>query len=148
MTESESLSLEPQRWYLRLVCYQLGYCSCFDISSPLCCGYCYWLGGVFDSGTDGLHKRMHNGSPWVSDDVYVVSLCFYHYYTSFSHCFFSPLPQLSIELYLGVSFRYTASAIAAAIALRSLLRFVFPLFGEQIFDALGIIVGKSFKRGE
>ena len=79
---------------------------------------------------------MHNGSPRVSDDMYVVSLRFYHYYTSFSHCFFPPLPRLSIELYLGVSFRYTASAIAAAIALRSLLRFMFPLFGEQIFDAL------------
>uniref|UniRef100_A0A8H7XYP4 Major facilitator superfamily (MFS) profile domain-containing protein n=1 Tax=Psilocybe cubensis TaxID=181762 RepID=A0A8H7XYP4_PSICU len=44
---------------------------------------------------------------------------------------------LPISLYLVDAFRYAASALAAASVLRSLFGFVFPLFGEQMFSALG-----------
>lgn len=43
---------------------------------------------------------------------------------------------LPISLYLVDSFRYAASAVAAATVLRSVFSFAFPLFGEQMFDAL------------
>lgn len=45
---------------------------------------------------------------------------------------------LPIQLYLVDSFRYAASAMAAATVLRSVLGFAFPLFAEQMFDALGL----------
>ncbi|KAG2063099.1 hypothetical protein BDR04DRAFT_1039162 [Suillus decipiens] len=44
---------------------------------------------------------------------------------------------LAIQLYLVDTFTYAASATAAATMFRSLLGFTFPLFGEQMFAALG-----------
>lgn len=54
---------------------------------------------------------------------------------------------LPIQLYLVDAFQYAASAIAAATVLRSLMGFAFPLFGEQMFDALGDGPGYSLLAG-
>ncbi|KAF5381256.1 hypothetical protein D9615_008392 [Tricholomella constricta] len=54
---------------------------------------------------------------------------------------------LPILLYLVDAFEYAASATAAAYVLRSLLGFVFPLFGQQMFDTLGIGGGNSLLAG-
>lgn len=54
---------------------------------------------------------------------------------------------LPITLYLVDSFRYAASAIAAATVLRSVFGFAFPLFGEQMFDALNLGPGYSLLAG-
>ncbi|TFK19878.1 MFS general substrate transporter [Coprinopsis marcescibilis] len=45
---------------------------------------------------------------------------------------------LPIQLYLVDAFTYAASATGAASVFRSLLGFVFPLFGQQLTDALGL----------
>ncbi|KAH9478455.1 Efflux pump radE [Psilocybe cubensis] len=50
-------------------------------------------------------------------------------------------------LYLVDSFAYAASATAAAALFRSLLGFAFPLFGQQMFDALGLGGGNSLLAG-
>ena len=73
---------------------------------------------------------------------------------------------LPIQLYLVDSFEYAASAVAAssvrprlvcytpslltrftAQLFRSLLGFAFPLFGKQMFDALGLGPGNSLLGG-
>ncbi|KAG1734164.1 multidrug resistance protein 4 [Suillus lakei] len=54
---------------------------------------------------------------------------------------------LPIQLYLVDSFYYAASALAAASTFRSLLGFAFPLFGEQMFAALGYGGGNSLLAG-
>ncbi|KAF8887590.1 multidrug resistance protein 4 [Infundibulicybe gibba] len=54
---------------------------------------------------------------------------------------------LPIQLYLVDSFTYAASALAAASVFRSMLGFVFPLFGQQMFDALGLGGGNSLLAG-
>ena len=54
---------------------------------------------------------------------------------------------LPITLYLVDSFRYAASAMAAAVVIRSILGFVFPLFGDQMFDALHTGPGYSLLAG-
>ncbi|EPT02765.1 hypothetical protein FOMPIDRAFT_1022680 [Fomitopsis schrenkii] len=54
---------------------------------------------------------------------------------------------LPIQLYLVDSFTYAASALAAASVFRSMLGFAFPLFGEQMFDALGYGGGNSLLAG-
>lgn len=54
---------------------------------------------------------------------------------------------LPIQLYLVDSFRYAASAMAAATVLRSLMGFAFPLFGQQMFDALRLGPGYSMLAG-
>ncbi|KAG2359620.1 hypothetical protein BDR07DRAFT_1291932 [Suillus spraguei] len=54
---------------------------------------------------------------------------------------------LPIQLYLVDTFTYAASATAAASMLRSLLGFAFPLFGEQMFAALGYGGGNSLLAG-
>jgi hypothetical protein len=54
---------------------------------------------------------------------------------------------LPIQLYLVDSFAYAASATAAAALFRSLLGFAFPLFGQQMFDALGLGGGNSLLAG-
>ncbi|KAI0352812.1 multidrug resistance protein 4 [Trametes cingulata] len=50
---------------------------------------------------------------------------------------------LPIQLYLVDTFTYAASALAAASVFRSMLGFAFPLFGSQMFDALGLGGGNS-----
>ncbi|KAH6918029.1 major facilitator superfamily domain-containing protein [Coprinopsis sp. MPI-PUGE-AT-0042] len=45
---------------------------------------------------------------------------------------------LPIQLYLVDAFTYAASATGAASVFRSLFGFVFPLFGQQMSDALGL----------
>jgi MFS family permease len=54
---------------------------------------------------------------------------------------------LPILLYLVDAFTYAASASAAASVFRSLLGFVFPLFGQQMFDKLTIGGGNSLLAG-
>jgi hypothetical protein len=54
---------------------------------------------------------------------------------------------LPIQLYLVDAFTYAASATAAASVFRSLLGFAFPLFGKQMFDALGEGGGNSLLAG-
>ncbi|KAF8800563.1 multidrug resistance protein 4 [Phlegmacium glaucopus] len=54
---------------------------------------------------------------------------------------------LPIQLYLVDSFTYAASAISAAALFRSLLGFAFPLFGQQMFNALGLGGGNSLLAG-
>jgi hypothetical protein len=54
---------------------------------------------------------------------------------------------LPIQLYLVDAFTYAASATAAAAVFRSLLGFAFPLFGKQMFDALGEGGGNSLLAG-
>ncbi|KAK0434636.1 major facilitator superfamily domain-containing protein [Armillaria borealis] len=54
---------------------------------------------------------------------------------------------LPIQLYLVDSFSYAASALAAASVFRSLFGFAFPLFADQMFDALGLGGGNSLLAG-
>ncbi|KAG1730841.1 multidrug resistance protein 4 [Suillus paluster] len=54
---------------------------------------------------------------------------------------------LPIHLYLIDSFTYAASAVAAVSTFHSLLGFTFPLFGEEIFAALGYGGGNSLLTG-
>ncbi|KAL5508004.1 hypothetical protein ACEPAH_5622 [Sanghuangporus vaninii] len=54
---------------------------------------------------------------------------------------------LPIQLYLVDSFRYAASAMAAATVIRSVMGFAFPLFGQQMFDALHAGPGYSLLAG-
>ncbi|EED84483.1 predicted protein [Postia placenta Mad-698-R] len=54
---------------------------------------------------------------------------------------------LPIQLYLVDTFQYAASALAAASVFRSMLGFAFPLFGQQMFDALGFGGGNSLLAG-
>ncbi|KAK7060903.1 hypothetical protein VNI00_000636 [Paramarasmius palmivorus] len=54
---------------------------------------------------------------------------------------------LPIQLYLVDAFKYAASASAAASVFRSLLGFAFPLFGKQMFNALGLGGGNSLLAG-
>jgi hypothetical protein len=57
---------------------------------------------------------------------------------------FSSLPM---QLYLVDSFQYAASVSASTAVFRSMLGFVFPLFGQQMFDALGIGPGNTLLAG-
>ncbi|KIJ98787.1 hypothetical protein K443DRAFT_8895 [Laccaria amethystina LaAM-08-1] len=54
---------------------------------------------------------------------------------------------LPIQLYLVDAFTFGASAISAAAFFRSLFGFVFPLFGQQMFDRLGLGGGNSLLAG-
>ncbi|KAL1866817.1 hypothetical protein VTK73DRAFT_4516 [Phialemonium thermophilum] len=45
---------------------------------------------------------------------------------------------LAIQLYIIDSFEYPASAVASLSSLRCLFAGVFPLFGQRLFDALGV----------
>ncbi|KAJ7129185.1 major facilitator superfamily domain-containing protein [Mycena epipterygia] len=55
--------------------------------------------------------------------------------------------SLPIQLYLVDAFTYAASALSAASVFRSLLGFAFPLFGQQMFAALGNGGGNSLLGG-
>jgi hypothetical protein len=52
-----------------------------------------------------------------------------------------------IQLYLVDAFTYAASALSAASVFRALFGFAFPLFGEQMFAALGYGGGNSLLAG-
>ncbi|KAG8906072.1 hypothetical protein FRB99_007660 [Tulasnella sp. 403] len=54
---------------------------------------------------------------------------------------------LPMQVYLVDSFKFAASAVAAATLLRSLFGFAFPLFADRIFDALGVGGGYSLVAG-
>ncbi|KAJ7033665.1 major facilitator superfamily domain-containing protein [Mycena alexandri] len=54
---------------------------------------------------------------------------------------------LPIQLYLVDAFKYAASALSAAFLFRSLLGFSFPLFGNEMFAALGFGGGNSLLGG-
>ncbi|KAF8897411.1 multidrug resistance protein 4 [Infundibulicybe gibba] len=55
--------------------------------------------------------------------------------------------SLPIQLYLVDSFKYAASALGAASVFRSLLGFAFPLFGQQMYDTLGLGGGNTLLAG-
>ena len=57
------------------------------------------------------------------------------------------LVYLPIQLYLVDAFTYAASALAAASSFRAFFGFAFPLFGEQMFAALGSGGGNSLLAG-
>lgn len=63
----------------------------------------------------------------------------------FTHA--SPSSSLPIQLYLVDTFTFAASALAAASVFRSMLGFAFPLFGSQMFAALGVGGGNSLLAG-
>ncbi|TFY82605.1 hypothetical protein EWM64_g1411 [Hericium alpestre] len=54
---------------------------------------------------------------------------------------------LPIQLYLVDAFTYAASAVSAAAVFRSMLGFAFPLFGAQMYAALGRGGGNSLLAG-
>ncbi|KAH9939879.1 major facilitator superfamily domain-containing protein [Amylocystis lapponica] len=54
---------------------------------------------------------------------------------------------LPIQLYLVDTFTYAASALAAASVFRSMLGFAFPLFGAQMYAAMGYGGGNSLLAG-
>ena len=54
---------------------------------------------------------------------------------------------MPIQLYLVDAFTYAASAVAAATVIRSAFGFAFPLFGAQLFEAMGTGGGTSFLAG-
>ncbi|KAL6309751.1 multidrug resistance protein 4 [Sparassis latifolia] len=54
---------------------------------------------------------------------------------------------LPIQLYLVDTFTFAASALSASAVFRSLFGFAFPLFGEQMFKALGYGGGNSLLAG-
>ncbi|KAJ6560589.1 major facilitator superfamily domain-containing protein [Mycena vulgaris] len=54
---------------------------------------------------------------------------------------------LPIQLYLVDTFSYAASAVAAASVFRSMFGFGFPLFGHEMFQALGTGGGNSLLAG-
>ncbi|KAJ7284485.1 multidrug resistance protein 4 [Mycena rebaudengoi] len=54
---------------------------------------------------------------------------------------------LPIQLYLVDSFTYAASAVSASSVLRSLFGFAFPLFAQDMFDALGLGPGNTLLAG-
>ena len=60
---------------------------------------------------------------------------------------FELLNSLPIQLYLVDTFTYAASALSAASVFRSMLGFAFPLFGEQMYAALGNGGGNSLLAG-
>jgi len=55
--------------------------------------------------------------------------------------------SLPIQLYLVDTFKYAASSLAAASVFRSMLGFAFPLFGSQMYAALGNGGGNSMLAG-
>lgn len=57
------------------------------------------------------------------------------------------MQSLAIFLYLVDTFTYAASALAAASVSRCVLGFAFPLFGTQMFEALGYGGGNSLLAG-
>ncbi|KAL1742827.1 major facilitator superfamily domain-containing protein [Schizophyllum fasciatum] len=52
-----------------------------------------------------------------------------------------------IQLYLVDTFTYAASAVSAAACFRSLFGFAFPLFAQDMFDAIGLGGGMSLLAG-
>ncbi|CAK5269608.1 unnamed protein product [Mycena citricolor] len=64
--------------------------------------------------------------------------------TDFSSFFSS---SLSTQLYLVDTFQFAASALSASSIFRSLFGFIFPLFGQQMYNALGQGGGNSLLAG-
>lgn len=54
---------------------------------------------------------------------------------------------ISCQLYLVDSFTYAASALSATWVLRAAFGFSFPLFGDQMFAAMGFAGGNSLLAG-
>ncbi|KAF8531224.1 major facilitator superfamily domain-containing protein [Gautieria morchelliformis] len=78
------------------------------------------------------HARLHWIMPIVGSAIFAAGLNFVY---------------IPVQLYLVDAFTYAASALAVASAMRSLCGFVFPLFGEQMFAALGIGGGNTLLAG-
>ena len=52
-------------------------------------------------------------------------------------------PSIQVQLYLVDAFAFTASAVSGAAVLQSLLGFIFPLFGQDMYTKLGYGGGNS-----
>ena len=100
--------------------------------------------------------KTHFILPIIGGGVFVsVFLLFGWKAVQLTHCSYVPhmqstgmmLVYLPIQLYLVDAFTYAASALAAASSFRALFGFVFPLFGEQMFAALGSGGGNSLLAG-
>ncbi|KAL5631833.1 hypothetical protein ACGC1H_000022 [Rhizoctonia solani] len=98
---------------------------------PMFCGTILIVIGLFWYGWTA-HVKAHYILPIIGSGVFGAGMMF---------CF------MPIQLYLVDSFSYAASAIAAATFLRSLFGFAFPLFGQRLFDSLGIGGGHSLLAG-
>ncbi|KEP46436.1 putative MFS multidrug transporter, partial [Rhizoctonia solani 123E] len=98
---------------------------------PMFCGTIPIVIGLFWYGWTA-HVKAHYILPIIGSGVFGAGMMF---------CF------MPIQLYLVDSFSYAASAIAAATFLRSLFGFAFPLFGQRLFNSLGIGGGHSLLAG-
>ena len=99
------------------------------------------------TGADSLDHAHHwNGNLWVWDDDYLVRLLL-EIPSPYILTAVTILRSLPIQLYLVDTFTYAASALAAASVFRSMLGFAFPLFGQQMFNALGLGGGNSLLAG-
>ncbi|CAE6390499.1 unnamed protein product [Rhizoctonia solani] len=98
---------------------------------PMLFGTLFIVVGLFWYGWTA-HVKAHYMLPIIGSGIFGAGMMF---------CF------MPIQLYLVDSFTYAASAIAAATFLRSLFGFAFPLFGQRLFDAMGIGGGHSFLAG-
>ncbi|KAG8685116.1 hypothetical protein FRC11_011100 [Ceratobasidium sp. 423] len=98
---------------------------------PLFCGTVLIVVGLLWYGWTA-HVKAHYILPIIGSGIFGAGMM----------CCFMP-----IQLYLVDSFTYGASAVAAATFLRSLFGFAFPLFGQRLFDAMGVGGGHSFLAG-
>ncbi|KAJ1305705.1 hypothetical protein OPQ81_010440 [Rhizoctonia solani] len=98
---------------------------------PLLCGTVLIIVGLLWYGWTA-HVKAHWILPIIGSGIFGAGMM----------CCFMP-----IQLYLVDSFTYAASAVAAATFLRSLFGFAFLLFGQRLFNAMGIGGGHSFLAG-
>ncbi|KAE9404187.1 multidrug resistance protein 4 [Gymnopus androsaceus JB14] len=92
----------------------------------------HWIMPIIGSGIFGFGE--YTSSPWI---FAWLTWKFLGMMTTF----------LPIQLYLVDAFEFAASALAAASVMRSMFGFLFPLFGQQMYDALGIGGGNSLLGG-
>ncbi|CAE6526256.1 unnamed protein product [Rhizoctonia solani] len=98
---------------------------------PLLCGTALIVVGLLWYGWTA-HVKAHYILPIIGSGIFGAGMM----------CCFMP-----IQLYLVDSFTYAASAVAAATFIRSLFGFAFPLFGQRLFDAMGVGGGHTFLAG-
>ncbi|KAJ7927618.1 multidrug resistance protein 4 [Mycena leptocephala] len=113
-------------------------------------GFGFFLSTFFGAGfADQVYhylaeKNQGKGTP----EMRIPALIFGSFFVPIGLFWYGCLP---ITLYLVDTFSYAASALAAATVsstfFRSLLGFAFPLFGQQMFDTLGLGGGTSLLGG-
>ncbi|KIJ55217.1 hypothetical protein M422DRAFT_57770 [Sphaerobolus stellatus SS14] len=77
-------------------------------------------------------QRLHWSMPIIGSGVFAFGLMWVY---------------IPVQLYLVDSFQYAASALAAAAVCRCLFAFCFPLFGEDLYQTLGIGWGNTLLAG-